>query len=143
MTLERMTMDPRTVPSMNLTRFVPRFAALASAGFALAGLAFAQEGEKAKESEEELPRIEIPDLTGQNSDQEEMIRLFHEVERTLEAIDVELNDAGAGRVPPPEGRDSAIDRLLRSHGQKSEQAVSGIEQILEVAQRMGGKSGGT
>ena len=121
--------------------------ALACTPFALAGLVLAQqsgqEPEKAKEHEEPLPQIEIPDLTGQSSDQQEMIRLFHEVERTMEAIDVELADAGAGRIPAPEGRDSGIERLLRSHGQKSEQAVSGIEQILEVAQRMGGKSGGT
>ena len=119
--------------------------ATASATLLLAGLALAQQQEKqepAKE-EEEIPQIEIPDLSGQSSDQEEMIRLFHEVERTLESIDVELADAGAGRIPVPEGRDSAIDRLLQSNGQKSDQAVSGIEKILEVAQRMGGKSGGT
>ena len=122
---------------MNLTRHASRFAGLLSATLALAGLSFAQEGKQGKESEEDL-HIEIPDLTGQSSDQEEMIRLFHEVERTLEAIDVELADAGAGRVPLPEGRDSAIDRLLKSHGEKSQQAVSGIEQILEIAQRMGG-----
>lgn len=123
--------------------------AAVSASLLLTGLALAQPQEKqepAKEKQEideEIPQIEIPDLTGRSSDQEEMIRLFHEVERTLESIDVELSDAGAGRIPAPAGRDSAIERLLQSHGQKSDQAVSGIEQILEVAQRMGGKSGGT
>jgi len=129
---------------MRRLRPAARLAAV-SATLVLTGLALAQQQEKEKEpaKEEEIPQIEIPDLTGGNSDQEEMIRLFHEVERTLESIDVELADAGAGRIPLPEGRDSAIDRLLQSHGQKSEQAVSGIEKILEVAQRMGGKSGGT
>jgi hypothetical protein len=134
---------------MTPSRNAARLAGFVSVNLALAGLAFAQETGKGKEEagepEEELPRIEIPDLTGEGEqdDQQEMIRLFHEVERTLEAIDVELSDAGAGRVPTPEGRESGIDRLLRSHGQKSQQAVSGIEQILEVAQRMSGQSGGT
>jgi GTP cyclohydrolase III len=133
--------------AMRRLRPAARLAAV-SATLVLAGLALAQPQEKQEpakedEGEEQIPQIEIPDLTGRSSDQEEMIRLFHEVERTLESIDVELADAGAGRIPLPEGRDSAIDRLLQSHGQKSEQAVSGIEQILEVAQRMGGKSGGT
>jgi hypothetical protein len=73
--------------------------------------------------------------------QQEMIRLFHEVERTLESIDVELYDASAGRVPLPEGRESGMERLLRSSGSKSEEAVSGIERILEIAQQMGGQGG--
>jgi hypothetical protein len=140
-----MTSTHDTSPHDPSTRGAIRFVQLVSATFALAGLALAQgeEATKPQESEEELPHIEIPDLTGQSNDQEEMVRLFHEVELTLQSIDVELADAGAGRIPLPEGRDSAIDRLLRSHGDKSQQAVSGIEQILEIAQRMGGKGGGT
>jgi len=73
---------------------------------------------------------------GLSSAQEEMIRLFHEVEQTLGAIDVELADAGAGRIPVPEGRDSGMDRLLHSTGEKSDQAVVGIDRILELAQEM-------
>jgi hypothetical protein len=137
-------METGTVLPMNLTRHASRFAGLLSAILALAGSSLAQQGKEGKDPEpEEDLKIEIPDLTGQSGDQEEMVRLFHEVERTLEAIDVELADAGAGRVPLPEGRDSAIDRLLKAHGEKSQQAVTGIEQILEIAQRMGGQSGGT
>src|SRR5262245_64049830 len=75
-----------------------------------------------------------PELPGLSSAQEEMIKLFHEVERTLGAIDVELGDAGAGRIPVPEGRDSGMDRLLRSTGTKSDEAVVGIDRILELAQ---------
>lgn len=133
------------MPTMNPTRHAPRFLRITSMALALSGLALPQEGERgqAPPPHEEPPLIEIPDLTGEQNDQEEMVRLFHEVERALESIDVELADAGAGRVPPPEGLDSGIERLLRSHGQKSDQAVSGIEQILEIAQRMGGKGGGT
>jgi hypothetical protein len=128
---------------MKLIRRTTRLAGFVSATFALTGLALPQEGAQGQEPEVEVPEIKIPDLSGQSSDQEEMVRLFHEVERTLEAIDIELADAGAGRVPVPEGQDSAIERLLRAHGEKSAQAVSGIEQILEVAQRMSGQSGGT
>jgi len=83
---------------------------------------------------------ELPDIGGLNQQQEEMVRLFHEVERTLLAIDLELMDAGAGRIPPPEGQDSGIERLLQSYGSKSDQAVSGIERILELAQQMNGQS---
>ena len=102
-------------------------------------LVLAQEGET--QAAKKPPQIELPDLTGAQDDQQEMIRLFHEVERTLGAIDLELADAGAGRIPVPEGKDSGIERLLRSHGDKSDQAVSGIERILELAQKMGGKGG--
>lgn len=83
---------------------------------------------------------EIPAIGGLDQQQEEMVKLFHEVERTLLAIDLELADAGAGRIPLPEGKDSGIERLLQSYGSKSDQAVSGIEKILELAQQMNGQS---
>jgi hypothetical protein len=100
-----------------------------------------QENTEKKEPVEELPKLEIPDLSGRQDAQQEMIRLFHEVEHNLESIDVELADAGAGRIPIPEGRDSGIERLLRAHGEKSDQVVAGMDKILELAQQMGGKSG--
>lgn len=86
------------------------------------------------------PVLELPQLPGMNDDQQEMVRLFHEVERTLAAIDVELYDASAGRIPVPEGDESGMERLLRSNGAKSDEAVVGIERILELAQKMGGQS---
>lgn len=94
----------------------------------------------AAQEQEQKPVLELPELPGMNDDQQEMVRLFHEVERTLAAIDVELYDASAGRIPVPEGSESGIDRLLRSHGTKSDEAVVGIERILELAQKMGGQS---
>jgi hypothetical protein len=97
--------------------------------------------EEAKQDEKKKPEIELPDLTGMRAAQDEMIKLFHEVERTLGAIDLELADAGAGRIPVPEGKDSGIERLLRSHGEKSDQAVAGIERILELAEELGKQSG--
>ena len=83
-----------------------------------------------------------PAMGGRTPEQEEMVRLFHEVERALLAIDLELADAGAGRIPPPEGGESGIERLLRSHGEKSDQATMGIEEILRLAQQMNQKSVG-
>jgi hypothetical protein len=87
--------------------------------------------------------VGLPGMSAAEDPQQEMIRLFHEVERTLQDIDVELFDAGAGRIPLPEGRESGIERLLQSSGSKSDQAVAGIERILELAQQLGGQSGGT
>lgn len=134
---------------MKLTRSLPRvrlarIAASLAAGLTLASVALAQEppkdGEKPEleQDEPELPDFVIPDLNGEGDPEQEMIRLFHEVERTLQSIDLELYDASAGRIPIPEGRESGMERLLRSHGSKSDQAVSGMERILELAQQMGG-----
>lgn len=83
-----------------------------------------------------------PALGGRTPEQEEMVRLFHEVERSLLAIDLELADAGAGRIPLPEGSESGIERLLRSQGEKSNKATMGIEEILRLAQQMNQKSVG-
>jgi len=74
----------------------------------------------------------------EESPQEEMKRLFHEVERTLESIDLELADAGAGEIPLGDGRESGIDKLLRGTVSKGQEAVDGIDRILELAQQMGG-----
>jgi hypothetical protein len=138
------------------TRLARVFGAFTASLF-LANLVLAQEPtpekgkEKAKDNKgndnrdnEEKPeiQIELPTLSPpQGDDQQEMVRLFHEVELTLGSIDVELADAGAGRIPLPEGQESGIERLLRSNGAKSDQAVGGIEKILELAQKMSG--GGT
>lgn len=115
---------------------LPRAAVLIAACLASAGFGSAQDNEAHKHHEH--PKIELPDLKGMQDDRKEMVRLFHEVENTLGAIDVELADAGAGRIPVPEGKDSGIERLLRSHAEKSQQAVSGIDKILELAAKLKG-----
>ncbi len=127
---------------------------LLAALLATAGFASAQERQGQGEPEPVQPEAvepeavhefqapELPGLSeglneGLDAAQQEMIRLFHEVERTLAAIDLELYDASAGRIPMPEGKESGIERLLRSNGSKSDQAVTGIERILEIAESMG------
>jgi hypothetical protein len=128
---------------MKLDRCLPRVVPLFAAVLCWMGPLAAQEKEKEQEPKEakKQPEIEIPGQSGMQAAQEEMIKLFHEVERTLGAIDLELADAGAGRIPAPEGKDSGIERLLRSHGEKSDQAVAGIERILELAEQLGKQSG--
>ena len=109
----------------------------------LTGTAAAQERGQPKPSKEDEPEIDVLEGLGMGSDQQQMIELFHEVERVLGAIDLELADAGAGEIPLPEGKDGGIDRLLRSTSEKSDQAVAGIDKILELAAKMGGKGNGT
>ena len=96
----------------------------------------------AQEPETEAPVLQ-PLMKAEETPQEEMIRLFHEVERSLEAIDVGLAEAGAGEAPLGEGQESGIERLLRATSDKGKQAVDGIDRILQLAQEMSGKSGGT
>jgi hypothetical protein len=118
---------------MKLTRGLSSLALLTVGSLSIA-LANPGSSPAAQESKPQAkpPQIELPDLTGMQDDQKEMVRLFH---------DLELAAAGAGRIPVPEGKDSGIERLLRSHGEKSDQAVSGIERILELAEKLGKQSG--
>ena len=96
------------------------------------------EGKKAPD-EAELPKVPIG--MEQNDLQEEMRKLFHEVERNLESIDVRLADAGAGMAPLAEVPDSGLDKLLRNAQQKGQQVVSDIDRILEIAEQLGGGTG--
>ncbi len=123
-------------------RSARRLAIATTALLALGGPALeAQEPQPAPpgpEPERELPAQLFPE---EQDVQAEIIRLFHEVEKTLGEIDIELADAGAGQAPLGEGKESGIDRLLRSSREKGDQAVSNIDRILELAQQLGG--GGT
>jgi len=81
-----------------------------------------------------------------NEDQEELLRLFHEVERKLVAIDEKLMAAGAGEAPLEEVEDSGLEKLLRSTSSDSQNVVENLDKILEIAERMGGtcsKPGGS
>lgn len=84
----------------------------------------------------------IPEqLRGEDDPVAELKRLFQEVERKLEEIDIRLADAGAGEVPLGEVEDSGLDKLLRDSQDRSAEAVAGIDRILEIAQSMGSSMG--
>jgi hypothetical protein len=130
--------DPSMKTMKHLRRVLGTFGTLTGL-LAFGGLLRAQEPtNEGPEEDQEIPEIVIPGLNGYDDAEQEMIQLFHEVERTLASIDVELYDASAGRIPVPEGKESGIERLLQSHGAKSDKVVSDMERILELAAKMGG-----
>jgi hypothetical protein len=122
-------------------RWTAGIASILASTVAFGGRVDAQEP---KEPETEGPVLQplTPDPNAETP-RDEMIRLFHEVERALESIDVGLAEAGAGEAPLGEGQESGIDRLLRATSDKGKQAVDGIDRILQLAQEMSSKSGGT
>lgn len=96
-----------------------------------------------QDPERELPPIE--EVLGPRDDAaQEMIKLFHAVERNLKRIDVVLNDASSGDVPLGVPEDSGLDDLLRATQEDGRRVVQDIDRILEVAQRQGrsGRSSG-
>jgi len=98
----------------------------------------AQEQEEAPPQEEPRPSVPSPEQMFPDDDlRQELIRIFHEVERNLRRIDDGLADAGAGYVPLDEVGESGIDDLLRATAAESSRAVQGIERILEIAQQLG------
>ncbi|MEM7308842.1 MAG: hypothetical protein AAF682_19320 [Planctomycetota bacterium] len=97
-----------------------------------------QEGQEAEE-EEQGPRL--PELfPEQNDPQDELAKLFSQVERNLMRIDTILNDAGAGDIALDEVDASGLDDLLRDTKQNSQSVIDDIDRILEIAQQQGGGS---
>ncbi len=88
---------------------------------------------------QEPPPRELP---AQNDPIEELRRLFREVETSLERIDVQLADAGAGDAPLEEVADSGIEKLLRDSQQEASKALANIDRILEIASQIGSQSRG-
>lgn len=114
-----------------LDRAIPRHLAPAAATAALL-LLMAPAPSRAQDGPRPLP----PELLeGGPSPEEELRRLFREVEQTLRGIDDQLFDAAAGEADLG-AVDAEIDRLLRATEDSSRSAVEGIDQILQVAQQM-------
>jgi len=107
----------------------------------------AQETEESNEPQEpERPdvRDELDRSSMRRNDLvDELRQLFLEVERKLEEVDDQLASAGAGEIPLEMPEDSGLDDLLRASKERCEQAVGGIERILEIAQQLGGSGGGS
>jgi len=101
----------------------------------------AQEQEKPKpaqeEDKQEKPSVldEMDDMMGGDDQMQELIDLFHEVERALIDIDDQLYEAGA-TGKPSSVQDSGLVKLLRSTQDQSKSVIQGIDRILEVASQM-------
>lgn len=82
--------------------------------------------------------VDLPELGGNQGDAaQELVKLFHQVERNLERIDNDLADAGAGELPLESVGDSGLLELLRESQRQSRQVEDSINRILEIAQDMG------
>lgn len=66
---------------------------------------------------------------------QEIQRLFQEVERSLREIDILLSDAAAGDTSLSEVPDSGLDKLLEVSQSRSRSVVEGIDRILELARQ--------
>lgn len=99
------------------------------------GLAIAQQEEPKKSLAEELFPKDDP--------RGEIVRLFHEIEGKLQAIDLELAEASAGDRTLAGVEDSGIEKLLQGSRQKGGEVVEGIDKILELASQLQGSQGGT
>ena len=72
---------------------------------------------------------------------DEMIELFHKVERRLAEIDALLYDASTGQPSPGPGlatvAESGIGELLERSQSQSQEVLQDIDRILEIAQKFG------
>ncbi len=101
----------------------------------------------------------MPDVNpAQDAQQKELIELFGKVENRLRAIDTQMYEAAAGRVPTKPINGSGIEDLLRSGAQTklpenvaqllqsasqdSAKAQTEIQRILQIAESMNPKSKG-
>jgi hypothetical protein len=81
-----------------------------------------------------------------SGEEDEMLRLFGQVERRMREIDRLLYDASAGRAPG-KIEESGIDKLLKRGRESSQQVLEDIDKILELAmqraqeQQQGGGGG--
>jgi hypothetical protein len=88
---------------------------------------------------EPAPKPTIEELgVAPDDPREEMIEVFHRVERRLEEIDRLLYDAAAGEAQLSAVSESGMLDLLRRSQSKSEEAIQGIDRILEIANQNGG-----
>jgi hypothetical protein len=83
------------------------------------------------------------ELPGQISEaQEEMLELFRDIEENLKTVDILLSDAGAGDTSSlSDVKKAGIGRLLENSRAKSQQVLTDIDRLLEIAEEMGQQSG--
>jgi len=86
------------------------------------------------------PLPQHPELPGIDDPRQEMIDLFQKVELRLKEIDSLLYDAGAGDRALDGSLDSGMSKLLEETRSKSDEVLSGIDRILEIAKQQGGSA---
>ncbi len=98
----------------------------------------APEPDEARERELIRPIMESPTV----DPAQQMIELFHRVERNLVEVDGLLYDASAGEGALSDAlKDSGMGDLLRGGMERSEGAIETIDEILALAQDQGGSVG--
>ena len=100
-------------------------------------------GSLAAAQQEEPEKSLAEELFPQDDPREEIVRLFHEIEGKLQAIDLELAEASAGDRSLAGVEDSGIEKLLQGSRAKGGEVVEGIDKILELAAQLQGSQGGT
>lgn len=136
-------------PMHDLRRFARKPLALIAAPLCWLALAGAQAPERPVQQEQPAPQEkpverEKPKLPGAlqgqpggDSSKDEMIELFHKVEKRLSEIDKLLYQASAGERALTRQNEAGISELLKSSVSKSEQVTRDIDRILEIAAENG------
>ena len=90
-----------------------------------------------------LPGGGGPGAGGEQQARQEMMELFGKVETRLKEIDALLYDASAGQSGLAGADETVIGELLQQSSSKSEEVLSGIDRILEIASQFGSGQGGS
>jgi hypothetical protein len=110
---------------------------------ALAGALLGGAGRGAAAQQEEPKKSLAEQLFPKDDPREEIVRLFHEIENKLQAIDLELAEASAGDRALAGVEEGGIEKLLESSRDKGSEVVQGIDRVLELAAQLQGSQGGT
>jgi hypothetical protein len=95
---------------------------------------------RAQEGEEDDGKLGVAEQMQQGGGNEEIAKLFQEIDESLREIDGLLWDASAGE--PPEGaEDPGIGKLLEAAQDRSDRAIEAIDRILELASQNSGNVG--
>jgi hypothetical protein len=83
-----------------------------------------------------------PPQFGNEDPRQRMIELFQKVETRLSEIDALLYRAGSGEAPLKGAKESGIAELLQKSRTSGDQVLNDIDEILKLAEQMGGQSQG-
>lgn len=125
----------------DLRRLARQRGTLLAASLCWLSLASAQEpGRPAKPEKPKLTEV-MQGQAGQaggDASKDEMIELFHKVEKRLSEIDKLLYQASAGESALTRQSEAGISELLKNSVSKSQEVTRDIDRILEIAAKNGG-----